>query len=225
MKAPVDYNKIGSTLTPMSEVTLFTADDRVKLSLHPDGFTQFSGENSARIVSGRDPVTGEPKGLGLMAHPFSNPVRSGPTLGMQVWGLDDFDELDKESSAIVFTDDDWYYRGCSPQEATSWLIEIILFPTRYWAGVRKRGDRLILSMALYGFEASMAVVDMAVVPLEHQQVFIALFVSRGRTTFNQPSGWTMQGPGQADSSGRGHSMHAFYPREAIPTETATTLNR
>jgi hypothetical protein len=63
----------------------FTAEDRVKLSYNSDGFAQFSSEVSGRITSGRDPVTGEPKGLGLFAHPLDNPIWSGPSVGITLW--------------------------------------------------------------------------------------------------------------------------------------------
>ena len=67
----------------------YTLDGQVKLSLHPDGFVQFSSAGG-RVISGRDPRTGKPRGLGIMSSPFSKPVSSGPAFGMTVWGLNQF---------------------------------------------------------------------------------------------------------------------------------------
>ena len=88
----------------------FTTENRAKLSYHADGFAQFSSENPGTIISGRDPNTGEPKGLGIMARPFSNPGTSGPSVGISVWGLEDFEEADQEEKLIVFEPSDFYYR-------------------------------------------------------------------------------------------------------------------
>ena len=49
-------------------------EQRLKISHHPDGFLQFSGEG---ILSGRD-ESGEPKGLGVLSWPLRNPT-SGPS--------------------------------------------------------------------------------------------------------------------------------------------------
>jgi hypothetical protein len=89
-KIPVDYNKIGSFTIPKHDFIGFTAEDRVKLSYHPDGFVQFSGEVQGKVISGRDPSTGEPKGVGLLTQPLSNPILSGPSFGMTAWGAGRF---------------------------------------------------------------------------------------------------------------------------------------
>ena len=69
---PVDYNMPGGIMCSVShsECISFTAEDRVKLSYHGDGFAQFSGEVGGKIISGRDPITKEPKGVGLMTYPL-----------------------------------------------------------------------------------------------------------------------------------------------------------
>src|SRR5438132_5182960 len=61
-KMPVDPEKAlkpGEWWVPHDELVPFNVDDRAKFSYHTDGFVQFSGENPGRIISGRDPVTGE----------------------------------------------------------------------------------------------------------------------------------------------------------------------
>src|SRR5436190_17943309 len=82
-KMPVDYSKRGEILVERAEIVEYTADDRVKLSYHPDGFVQFSGERAGKIISGRDPDTGEPRGIGVLTNPMREPMASGPNCGMQ----------------------------------------------------------------------------------------------------------------------------------------------
>src|ERR1700678_798174 len=67
-KMPIDpsVHAPGLHNIRLDDLVSFTADDRVKLSYHVDGFAQFSGERPGRITSGRDPNTGEAKGLGLI---------------------------------------------------------------------------------------------------------------------------------------------------------------
>jgi hypothetical protein len=52
-KHPVDYSRIGDTELPLTELTAYTAEDWVKLSVHKDGFVQFSGEDPG-TDDGRD---------------------------------------------------------------------------------------------------------------------------------------------------------------------------
>src|ERR1700722_15799339 len=58
------FSKPGEHLVKWVDCVAFTAENRTKLSYHVDGFVQFSSENPGTIISGRDPHTGEPKGLG-----------------------------------------------------------------------------------------------------------------------------------------------------------------
>jgi len=83
-KHEVDYRKYVNTVK-LSDMQHFVASDRVKLSHHWDGFVQFSGENSQTIRSGRDPFTGEPKGLAIMSAPIWKPIKDGPTFGIILW--------------------------------------------------------------------------------------------------------------------------------------------
>src|SRR3712207_1528938 len=70
LKYPVDY-QIGQMERPFEDATQYSAEDRVNLSLHPDGFVQFSGEN---------PGTSEPRGLGGDVAPFECPRQHRPHL-------------------------------------------------------------------------------------------------------------------------------------------------
>jgi hypothetical protein len=222
---PVDYKKVGEYSVSAQEATAFSVEDRVKLSYHPDGFVQFSGEIGGKVISGKDPTTGLPRGIGLTTKPLSSPVSSGPTFGVTVWGLDDFERVKKgASNVLVFEEHDWYYRGCNPATATGWFVEFFVFPARYWAAARKSRRGFSLSLSFYGFEASMGVIEMKMIELPNQPVFLAGFASRCRTKFSAPSGWILAGPGEVDATGMGRVLHAFYPDPGLSTP-ATPLDR
>jgi hypothetical protein len=111
-----------------SECVSFSANDRVKLSYHADGFAQFSGEVGGRIISGRDPVTKEPKGLGLITHPLAKPIWTGGSVGITMWGIEAFDDAKERDECICFEPDDFYYRDCTPSNASGWHVRIYAFP-------------------------------------------------------------------------------------------------
>jgi len=146
------------------DITAFCANDRVKLSYHPDGFVQFSGEIGGTVISGKDPTTGQPRGIGLKINPLSRPIFSGPTFGVTVWGLDEFQQVKEGTkNVVIFEESDWYYRACSPSSATGWVVEFFVLPVRYWAAARKTRRGFTLALSFYGFEASMGVIEMRII--------------------------------------------------------------
>jgi hypothetical protein len=202
---------------PRSDMVPFTTENKVKLSYHADGFVQFSGEFGGKVISGRDQVTGEPKGVGLMSHPLNNPIWTGPSFGVTVWGLSDFDTLDEpEQAAIVFESDDMYFRRCTPRTATGWHLEVYVFPSRFWGAVRKSKDGYSMQMAFNIFDASTpisyAVIEMKVIDLPDTDFLLAGSVSRIPIEFKSPSGWHLSGPGNHDATGQRWVLWAFYPR-------------
>jgi hypothetical protein len=222
---PVDYRKTGEFEVGHQEATEFSAADRVKLSYHPDGFVQFSSEIGGTIISGKDHTTGQPKGIGLMTNPLARPISSGPTFGLTIWGLDQFERLrEGEKNTIIFEETDWYYRGCSPSEANGWDIEFFVFPERYWLAARKKHDRFTLTLSFINFEVSMGVIEMQIVELPGQPIILAGFSSRTRTSFPSTSGWVLSGPGNRNAAGLGHVLQAYYPNLGF-TLTTTSLNR
>jgi hypothetical protein len=192
-KVPMDYRRVGEFSVPEDEIVGFTSEHRVKLSSHADGFAQFSGEVQGKVISGRDPVTGEPKGVGLMTQPLSNPIQTGPSFGVTAWGLSDFEELEEPvQTAIVFEHTDVYFRGCTPRTANGWVLEVFVFPARYWAATRKTADGYSMAMSFRDFEASAAVIEMKVIDLVELGVLLAGFVSRVAVSFETQSGWVLK---------------------------------
>lgn len=89
-------------LPPPSIVEAYSASSKVKLSFHSDGTTQFSSMDGS-IISGKDPTTGEFRGLGIVARPFTRPVWTGPTFAIDAWGLEDFEKCELGRNVLVLT--------------------------------------------------------------------------------------------------------------------------
>lgn len=86
-KTLVTYENMGTHLeTKRDESEQYSAKDIVKFSYHPDGFVQFSSASNNKIVSGRN-SDGTPKGLGVLSWPLNNPISTGPSMSMTIWGL------------------------------------------------------------------------------------------------------------------------------------------
>ncbi len=208
LKHPLDYSKRHMEIT-RDESVEYSAEDRVKLSLHPDGFVQFSGENPGKIISGRDPRTGEPRGLGIMSRPLSTPINTGPTFGCVAWGAADFESFGGtgKRDVIAFTEEDYYYRGCTPNTWNGYVIEGFVLEERYWGATRRRGEKLALTV-MPMFEAIGAVFELRVVPLPEQPLLLGLMVSRITTEFQSPSGFVLNGPANIEES---QALAALYP--------------
>lgn len=84
---PMHYEKLDVHTVMPSELVHFTASDRVKLSIHLDGFVQFSRGGEQQVRSGFDEATQTIKGVGLRA-PTPVVVTSGPTFGIVLRGLE-----------------------------------------------------------------------------------------------------------------------------------------
>jgi hypothetical protein len=211
-KMSVDYNEPGGHIVKREDMTEYGATDRVKLSYHADGFVQFSGEQQGKIVSGRDEATGEPKGLGIMSSPIDTPISTGPTFSIVAWGLKDFTEAGAVAPGdLVFEEEDFYFRGCTPETATGFLIECFVFPQRLWAGVRRQRNRFVLSLLHRSFEGGGIVRDWCAVPLPGQKVFLAFSVSRIASAHPAESGFVLSGPGFRRPDGTGETINAWYP--------------
>lgn len=104
--------KIGNFSIDLKKSVIkeFTSDIDIKLSIHKSGFVQFS--KGIKIISGIDQDTGKPKGLGIKIGSLDNPIRTGPTFGVTIWGLDRFDTLitkKKGKNYIEFRESDFIY--------------------------------------------------------------------------------------------------------------------
>ena len=222
-KTMVDYSKTEQQVL-IETTERFSASDRVKLSYHPDGFVQFSGENTGKIIAGRDAVTREPKGLGFMTNPLNSPVLTGPSFGISFWGLDDF-QVQKgkpHGDLITFEEDDFVYEHCDESTWGSYGISFFIFSLYFQPYVRKTGPkRFELDLWLNQFMRDGAAFNLKVVRLGQQPWFL------GAAAFRRPpvvsdggpsSGWVIASPGAMTNTWVKPVMHAYYPDAGLKIE-------
>ncbi|MFL6697654.1 MAG: hypothetical protein ACJ8GJ_10845 [Vitreoscilla sp.] len=220
----------GTLSVSLDQVVPFSASDRVKLSYHADGFVQFSGETSSRIVSGRD-SEGRPKGLGLMSHPLDELIQSGPSVGCSAWGLADFESWIERPSeaALTFSEEaDFYVEpraaeddpapgGSRAPEHPGINCSIFPFPAAVLqdaVGTYGTGDEveMRLPMNVYLREATFRVKLVNMGP----QVGLGLIAQRQSFGSREPSGFSIAGPGDGT-----HNMQAVYPGFELGANTAS----
>lgn len=233
-KFPVDYSK--TTIRTPIEGTTYTAEDRVKLSFHPDGFVQFSGEQPGRIVSGRDD-SGEPKGLGIVINRLGTRLATvGPNFALGLWGLEDFEEAKNLKDAILFEEEDFYYRNCTESDWNAYLLEAFIFPRhrplkaavitprglslslRFPVKVRSETESgIILPSRTPLFEGpDTSMFNFRLVEVDDQPFVIAMMVTRTRMDFDSKSGFTLSGP-----SDLRNGLMAVYPAPGVIPELPT----
>jgi hypothetical protein len=227
LKTERDYATTGFTHVPFQQTMTFTASDRVKLSYHVDGFVQFSGEQNSKIVSGRDATTGEPRGLGLIARPLTDPVKSGPSVGCVVWGLADFDvwKTRADEYNICFGDDELYKEPVNQQDAPvdAYHVSMFVFPyvvLRDAIGTSNTQDELDmkLPMNIYNRNAPFRV---KLVRISADTV-LGLIAKKDSVALGSSSGFQLSSP--SDRSCR-YGMNAIYPPLPIDFENAQSLDR
>jgi tetratricopeptide (TPR) repeat protein len=213
-KMPIDPKNVmaGSFVTPWGTLNGYTVNSRAKLSYHWDGFAQFSSEKKGEIISGRDPKTKEPKGLGIMTRPLSQPIWSGGSVGITLWGLNDFESLDSSKDTLVFDKRHFYYRGCSPDEANGYHLAIYVFPNGVIPPCRYEDGHLWLDIALEPLNIPLiSVTKLSILTLPEKGLLLGLLVNRIVVKFPHSSGWQINGPGDYSLDKNGYNLQAFYP--------------
>jgi hypothetical protein len=226
-KMPVPAGGQGKFSVRLEETTGFTVEGHVKLSYHTDGFAQFSSEKQGEVISGRDPVTGEPKGLGLLTNPLTTPIWTGASVAVTIWGLDDFEEM-KESGqgGLVFGEEHCYYRACSPEDANGWILEIYAFPSGVVPPLRWQDGHFMLDVAMEPLNLPLVSVKrLSVIYLPEEEVFLGLALNRMIVSFPSASGWVLNGPGDHRREHDGHVLMACYPRDGMRVGGRSSLNR
>jgi hypothetical protein len=181
----MDLQTLGIRKIPLGECVGFTAEDRAKLTYHVDGFAQFSSEKHGKIISGRDPKMGEPKGLGLLTHPLRTPIVSGPSVGVTVWGIEEFETAEEGEELITFEPSDFYYRRSTPKDANVWHVGIYAFPVGAVPPLRFEGDQAVMEFVLNPLSAGVpgAIIKLKTIYLEKEQVYLGLYVERFIASF------------------------------------------
>jgi hypothetical protein len=224
----MDLRTLGIREVSWEQAVGFTAEDRVKLTYHIDGFAHFSSEGEGKIISGRDPKTGEPKGLGLFTRSLTSPPFTGPSVGIQVWGIEDFEIPRQNEELIIFEPNDFYYRNSTPTEANSWHLAIYAFPVAGIPPVWFEGEQPVMLYQLHGITAGVpgAVIKLKMIYLAAEKLYLGLYIERFAARFpaKSESGWILNGPGSYNQYQSGYVLHAMYPRGAVPVEGRPSLD-
>ena len=223
----MDLRTLGERTIRWSECIGFTAEDRAKLTYHIDGFAQFSSENPGKLISDRDPKTGEPKGLGLLTRPLSTPIVSGPSVGITVWGIEEFESAKKTENLIVFEPSDFYYRRSTPEEANCWHLAIYAFAVGVVPPLRFDAKQPVMEFLLNPISGGVpgSIVELKTVYLEAEKVYLGLYIERMTGKWPVKSGWSLHGPGNYTQYQSGYVLQAIYPRPTIPVEGVGSLDR
>jgi hypothetical protein len=187
----------------------YEASSKVKMSFHPDGAVQFSSMNG-RIISGRDSDTGAFKGLGIVSHPFTQPVRSGPTFGIVAWGLSEFETCNPIRDDIRFTIAEMANPYLRYVQNPAICFEAYMFPrSKPIASTPDfpdyRGLQNIWNPKLGTFGKR----EMRLIALNNNEAAIAIHVLKFPNVFSSPSGFQFGSPRDKAA----FAIYATYPKE------------
>ncbi|MCL4494886.1 MAG: hypothetical protein M1294_08725 [Firmicutes bacterium] len=211
VRHPVDYSA-RSFSVPLDKVfEEYNASNPAKLSMHASGFVQFSGP---LIRSGLDTSSKAAKGLGYWTSPLTSPINTGPTAGLVVWGLEefnDFTKLSRGSTLLEFEDKDLYYEA-SPEMCNGYHVDVFVFSKQMWWGIYP-GPKGLTVEASFNHNDIYATWTMRVIPLQSIGSFLGVCMAAAPAKWATPSGYFLHGPGVRKSTTNHdeYAMFACYP--------------
>lgn len=216
-KGIVDYKKRQQIIN-FEDATQYSIKNKAKLSIHKTGFVQFSGNN---ILSGIDQESGEPKGLGIFSQPLFNPIQSGPTFSLLLWGIEDyvnFKQKKKNEVVIKFNESDYYYRYCNTNNWKGYLIEGFIMKRKTWIShMHIKEKKSFLRLISNNYELPGTAFDYRIIPFFDQDYIVTILVSRTTLEFDAPSGFSLASSSQLiENGGKGVMLFAMYPSPASP---------
>lgn len=207
---PVRYDT-REGVVPVGEMTQYVVEDSVKLSIHMNGFVQFSSATNNRIVSGFNQALQKPKGVGLhINHPIE--VYSGPLFGVILQGLDQFRTLSTELAEVFEDEDRWHHPSFSGPEDRSLHVEFFMLPLTHVASVRATNGKRNLRRRLpfcgqFKFDHELRIIE-----LPHLHVALGAIISRVASDKTIESGYKIAGPSLLNQQGKHVTIAAWYPR-------------
>jgi hypothetical protein len=194
-------------LPPPSVFEMYSVSSKVNLSFHADGTTQFSGMDGD-VISGKDPTTGEFRGLGIMAHPFTKPVRSGPALAIVAWGLEDFEVCELSEDVLLFTQPE-LRNPYMPWPSNSVCIEFYMPSLRQPLASKGYFPDYRSPIRLWNPNSKLLrTQEMRLIALQSPEVALAVFAMHVPNNQTVRSGFTISSPRDRKSFG----LYATYPR-------------
>lgn len=195
----------------------YTVESQAKLSYHMDGFAQFSSGTSSQIISGRDDITGEPKGLGLITRPFKKPILGGffllPCVCVNIWGIDEFSEATQsDKSMLIFEPEEFHYvEGTTPNDANGWCLWIYILSL---TSMPLQDHKIITE-----FGAELKIINFPTMKDKFGKA-LGLCVSHNVTKYPSKSGWIINGPGNGE-----YALTGIYPRNCINVGEKNSIDR
>lgn len=169
------------------------ANNRIKISYHPDGATQISGAGeTGTIRSGREKKTGEFKGMGILAHPFSAPTYSGGILGMTSWGLVHYPRTSIVKDTILFHRNDFQRKSLLSKGCV--YLEIFAISRREKMDFYKHDDEIrCRSIRWNGTLGLREKMDLRVFNLRTDEMYLGIrcFARQPPSENGYPSGYMM----------------------------------
>jgi hypothetical protein len=220
---PLDYAKTKFTV-PLSAGKHYTVSDVAKLSFHMNGFVQFSRGGGKPIVSGFNPNLNLIKGAGLRA---PDPVRvsMGPLFGVQIYGIENFDQCTTKPVEMFELGELWYRAGEATENDTAFNVEVFMLPNDLLGAARAVNSKRMLRSKLpfksqIWFEHDIRVVEMPRLPF-----FLGVIVSRIPADAGLSSGYKIMGPGCGGPGEAKKCIVAQYPcPEMVSTLNPTSLD-
>ena len=90
---------------------------------------------------------------------------------------------------------EFYYRGCTPEDANGWHVSIYAFPASVTPPVRFQNGSALLDVALEPLNLPLvSIVQLKVLYLPKEKVFMGVFVNHVKFNAEPKSGWMLYGP-------------------------------
>lgn len=197
MKFPYEPGMVYINVEENTTKKFVTTTD-VSLSIHRSGFVQFS--KSSKIISGIDKKTGKPKGIGLTGLSLlDNPIKTGPTFGVQIWGIDDFSDLINRKNKvnyIEFKDSDFIYEDCTENDRFFYCFEVYLFSIDKLKYVYKKDGELLITRSFDNYLPSPGkILTLKVILINNCPSFLAILGKKIKIYEEMPrSGYYFGGP-------------------------------
>ena len=200
-------DRIGEFSTPYEAASArYSATHRVKLSYHTDGFVQLSG---AGVISGRYSSLAVPKAFGIFTRPLWDPVTTGPSFGVGVWGLQDYPTFnpDTRRQFLVLTPEDVFAPAAEPAPTNGYQVDFLVLPRHdiVNAGM-SRGRPNIVQIKV--FNGRPTPVPLRIIDWHTPHAFLGVYHFPMRYRFDPlSSGYVISSPRDAS----GHCVRAIAP--------------